>query len=70
MILNKLMNVFCYAAFGKALMLLLKNKFNLFKVFRNFKAIIKFAMAIGCISGNFLLLRWTAGHVKKFREVR
>lgn len=70
MILNKLCNIFCYAALAKGALALLKNKLNLVKVFNNLGSIIKFATAIGAMSANFLLLRWTAGHVRKIKLIR
>ena len=54
----------------KATIILLKNKFNLLKVLGNPKAIIKFAMAMGAMSANFLLLRWTVGYIQKLKEVK
>jgi len=39
-------------------------------VFKKFGSIFKFASAISAMSANFLLLRWTAGHVRKVKIIR
>ena len=69
-IIMRNLKIFCYSAAIKAVMMLLKSKFNIFKVFNNAGQIFKFAMSISIISANFLLMIWTAEHIHKIKIMK
>ena len=70
MILKRGTYIFCYSILVKFFIECFKNKLNFFKVFKNSPKIIKFALAMGPISLNFLLFRWSAGRIRNYAGIR